>query len=142
MRPRPPRPRFPGWEELLAELVDARRATPFTWGTQDCCAFAADVVLTLTGVDPMAGFRGRYADEAAAEALIGPDGLEAQAAAAMAGIGAPEVPAAFAQRGDVALVLVGNQPTIGVVLGHQVAAPGPDGLAFVPARLIQRAWAV
>lgn len=35
--------------------------TPFAYGRSDCCTFACDVVREVTGVDPMADLRGRYA---------------------------------------------------------------------------------
>lgn len=135
-------PRLADWPERLAALVEARRLAPFAWGSQDCCLFAADAVQAATGADPAAFWRGTYASEAEAEALLGMKGLEDRVAAVLAAFGARDCPAGFAQRGDVALVLAGNQPTMGVVLGETVAAPGPEGLVFLPRAAILRAWSV
>lgn len=134
--------RVEDWPERLAALVAARMRTPFLWGTHDCCSFAADVAAELTGADPLAGYRGRYGCEAEAEALIGPGGLAPFVEALMAAFGAPPVEVAAAQRGDWALLTVGNMPMVGVVLGGTIAAPGMNGLAFVPARRAQRAWSI
>ena len=141
-RARPENPRLPDWPERLAALVEARRDARFAWGVHDCCLFAADAVEAMTGSDPAAAWRGSYNTEAGAEAIIGPLGLEGMAAAALEAIGAGACDPAFAQRGDVVLVLVGNQPTMGVCTGDAVAAPGPDGLVFVGLGDVLRAWSV
>lgn len=142
MRPTPPRPRRQDWPERLASVIEQRRHTPFRWGTQDCCSFAADAVLAMTGHDWLAPHRGAYFDAKSAEAIIGADGLEALVAGLMEAFGAQECPAGFVQRGDVALVLLGNELTVGVVLDQVVAAPGLRRLDFVPGSTIQRAWGV
>lgn len=135
--------RLPDWPERLAAMVEARRNQPFAWGEQDCCMFAADCAQALTGRDPAALWRGRYATEAEAEAFLAPGGgLEGTVAAAMALFGAEEVPPLMAGRGDWALVLVGNQMLVGVVLGGLIATTGDDGLAFVPLRRAIRAWRI
>jgi hypothetical protein len=136
------RQRFHDWPERLAALVAARKDTPFAWGANDCCSFAADAALAVTGHDPFALHRGRYATEAGADDVVGPDGLTRFVERLMRDFGAEEVPVAAAQRGDWALLVVGNMPLVGVVLGAQVAAPGVRGLAFVPFRRAERAWGI
>ena len=142
MRPAPHHPRRPDWPERLAALVEARRDMPFAWGSQDCCSFAADAVEAMTGRDWLAPHRGQYQDAAGAEAIIGPDGLEALVAGLLADFGARDCPPGFVQRGDLALVLSGNDLTLGVVLGETIAAPGLRRLAFVPRSAIRRGWSV
>lgn len=143
MRPAPPYPRLPDWPERLTALVEARRDTPFAWGCQDCCLFAADAVLAITGRDPAAAWRGCYADEAGAEALLAAaGGLETLAQAVLARFGAAECPPALAQRGDVVLARLGNADGLGVVLGQDIAAPALRGLAFLPFAAARRAWVV
>ena len=141
-RETPAQPRRPDWPERLMDLIEARRDARFAWGPHDCCSFAADAVEAMTGRDWLAPHRDRYASEAEAEAIIGPDGLEALVAGLLADFGARDCPPGFVQRGDVALVLAGNDLTVGVVLGESVAAPGLRRLAFVPRVAIQRAWSV
>ena len=143
MRPDPARPRLPDWPERLAELLEARLDLPFAWGAQDCCTLPADAALALTGHDPLAAWRGTYADEAAAEAILARHGgLEGFVADCLAAWGAPECPPAFVQRGDWALVAVGNELLCGVVAGAAVAVPGTHRLRAVPLDRIRRAWAV
>lgn len=128
---------------MLAGEIEARAAVPFSWGRQDCCTLAADLVLAMTGLDPIAAWRGLYDDEAAAEALLAEaGGLEALAARQAAEAGLGECHPRFAQRGDVALVRHGNALAMGVVVGEAVAVPGPEGLVFLTPDCIQRAWSV
>lgn len=52
--------RPPGSAQRLRELVIERAAMPFAWGYRDCCLWAADAVLAVTGTDPVADIRGTY----------------------------------------------------------------------------------
>ena len=142
-RPATPRPRCADWPERLAGLMHDRLTAPFAWGRQDCVTLAADAVLALTGADPLAEIRGTYDSEAAAEAIITGDGnLYRLACRLWQQAGLPQLSApALAQRGDVAWVEVENTQAMGVVVGSQVAVPGPDGLTFVPLTAVLRAWA-
>lgn len=143
MRAQPARRRFADWPERLAAIVEDRRTSSFYWGSQDCGSFAADVAIALTGEDPAAWLRGLYDSEEALEAVLAErGGFEAAVAETMADFGAPECPPAFAARGDWALVAVGNQQMVGVVLGDRIAVTGLDGLRFVPLRLAARTWAI
>lgn len=142
MRPLPRFPRLPGWPERLAEFFAARQAQPFAWGAQDCVSLAADAALAITGRDPLAAYRGRYASEDEAYRLVGEEGLVAFVGRLMAEFGAPECEVREAQRGDWAMVSVGNQFCTGVVIGGFVAAPGARRIAHVPLRRAVAAWAV
>lgn len=134
--------RLPDWPERLAAFIEARRDQPFDWAVNDCCALAADAVLAMTGRDFLADYRGRYATEEQAAALMGEGGLPAFLPRVMAAFGAVPVLPAEAQRGDVALIGLENQLVCGVVTGPHIAAPGARGLAFVPLRRASMAWGV
>jgi len=113
------------WPERLHAFIEARRRSPFAWGSNDCCIFAADWVLGCTGVDHAAELRG-YSDEKGALRRIRKAGSLRAFAQAL-----KEKPPAFAQRGDVVLVLIEERETFGVVSGNGLyCAPGPDGLVF------------
>lgn len=134
-------PRLRDWPERLAELVELRRFAPFVWGQHDCMLWGADAVAAMCGVDPAEPWRGTYATEAEAEAILQAEG--GQIALIRRALGhAGTVPAAQAQRGDVALVVRGNLPSVGVVLGGVVAAPGLEGLAFLPLVEARLVWMV
>jgi len=135
------------WPERLAALVAKRLRARFRWGRHDCVSFACEAALAMTGADPLAAFRGTYADEAGAEAILaahGGPGLEAFCDGLLGRFGCgPVAPPLLARRGDLALVPSGNQLTLGVVLGAEgVAAPGLRGLAFAPLKSAVRAWSV
>lgn len=142
MRPARP-PRLSDWPERLAALLADRNAAPFEWGRTDCAMLAADVVQALTGQDPAAELRGRYSDDAGAEALIADAGsLGALAACVLAGQDIPECPPPFAQRGDIALVEWQGVQGLGVFTAEGVMVLGPSGLHAMPLSAVQRAWAV
>lgn len=129
------------WPERLATAIEVAYAVPFAWGRQDCCLFAADVLLAITGVDFAAPLRG-YASEAEAKAIVDAHG-GSLAALVDSLLGAERrVHPAHAWRGDPVLVELDAGPTLGVVLGATVAAAGARGLVAVPLRLATVAWAV
>lgn len=142
MRLPPAHMRVEGWPELLADFLCSRTHTPFLWAHNDCVTLAADATLLLTGRDPIALWRGSYADEAGAEAVVQPYGLQGFLARLMVEFGAPECPVHLAQRGDWAMVNVGNHLVTGIVTGAHVAAPGMRGLAHVPLARAVIAWAI
>lgn len=91
-----------GWPRTLSEYLLAAQAQykrdGFAWGRFDCCTFGADWVVQMTGVDPLAEFRGKYSTREEAFALAGGNlrtALESKLG--------PAIPVAHAQRGDLAL---------------------------------------
>ncbi len=150
--------RFDDWPERLLACIEAARARPFAWGQQDCALFAADCVRAMTGADPAAAFRGRYACARGAYAILrrtvgagvragfkpAPTNRkgEALAGAWTAALGAPLANPACAQRGDVVLVDTSTGAATGVVVGAGLAAAGPDGVIFLPLDAARLAWRV
>jgi len=109
--------RHPQWARRLHQLVDSSKAATFAWGIYDCGQFAARAIREMTGVDVAAAYRGKYTDEASAEALLlshqlnahdgapGTDLLGNLAAAIATANGMREItPVRFARRGDVVWV--------------------------------------
>ena len=131
--------RVPDWPLRLNAAIEAARNRPFVWGEHDCCLWAAYCVRLLTGVDHAAVWRGYYTDARGGLKLLAKSGgVEALATAAL---GAP-IAAKQAQRGDVVLVKAGRRTALGVCVGPTVAAPGVDGLLFVPMSQWIKAWRV
>lgn len=138
MNPRLPTQRLRDWPERLAALFAARAAAPFTWGRFDCCMFAADAVLAVTGHDPAVDLRGAYVTEAGAARVLARHGGVAGVAAAYAGL---EVPPALAQPGDVGLSHHNPElPALAVWGGSAWHAAAGVGLVVVPAETVERAW--
>jgi hypothetical protein len=99
--------RFNNWPRRLHVLIESSKAVTFAWGSYDCGQFAARWIREATGVDVAAAYRGKYSDEASAEAIFlnGHPDLGSFAAAIAAANGMPEVkPVTYAQRGDVVWV--------------------------------------
>lgn len=158
--------RLPDWPALLARHILDATDRDFEWGRHDCCTFACDGVLAMTGADPMAPARGRYRDEKRAAVIlreIGGMGLPEAAEVLMTAFGAPTVHPAFAQRGDLVLIKVPVahlRPNAGVggaagvradetdwcmgliAPNGQVAVAAPRGLAFFDPRAAARAWRI
>jgi hypothetical protein len=133
-----PSHRLPDWQPRLAALFAARAAMPFTWGQFDCCLFAADAVLAVTGHDPAQDLRGTYATAAEAAAVLRQAGGVVGVAISRAG---PVVRPQLAQPGDVGLSLLDPAaPTLAVWGGTAWHAPGASGLVPVPPHAVVRAW--
>lgn len=54
----------------LGEHLERAAAEPWVWGASDCSTFPADWILSQTGADPMAAWRGAYDSESGANDLI------------------------------------------------------------------------
>lgn len=122
----------------LHDLIAERLTMPFAWGTHDCCLWAADAVLTQTGVDHAAAYRGTYGDALGAARLVRDlGGLEA--IAARAGTLIRPMQAAL---GDIGLLHRGDRDVLGVCAGQEWLVVGDFGL--VPLRLDEAAlaWSV
>lgn len=131
--------RVEGWENLLAQAVEAARHRPFAWGAHDCTIWAFDVVGRLTGCE-LVDWRGAYHDQRSAMRYLRNQGGRHLREIGDFFLGKPRIAATFAQRGD--LVLVQPDHGYGVCVGEHVAAPGASGLSFVPLTAAALAWEV
>lgn len=133
-----PTHRLRDWPERLAALFAAREAAPFTWGVHDCCLFAADAVLAVTGHDPAADLRGTYTTAAEAVRVLGQHGGLVGIAIARAG---RVVPVALAQPGDVGLSHHDpDRPALAVWGGSSWHGAAAVGVVALPPGAVVRAW--
>lgn len=134
--------RHADWPQRLATYLQTRANTPFAWSQNDCCSFAGDAVLLMTGCDPMRSLRGRYTTERGALRLIkAAGGLQPLVCRYL---GMPmEIPA-MASRGDVVLLpnAAGHGPALGLCVGAEAVAAGPTGAALFPMSAVIAAWKV
>lgn len=134
------------WENSLADAVEAARNRAFAWGEHDCCLFAANCALAITGTDFAAHFRGRYDSAAGAyRALLefAGGGIEETVTKLL---GDPISPR-YARRGDVVMTDVALPdgsiaPALGVCIGAEVMFAGPNGLVEYALRSCTLAWRV
>lgn len=134
------------WPAALTLFLEEKANQPFVWGENDCCMFTADWLAILLGEYPgMAKeLRGTYSDALSAQKVLSSlGGVEQVVADYCAEKGFNEVPAALAQRGDIATVDTEHLgPALGVVEGSQVAYAGEQGVVRVPVSTVRKAWRI
>lgn len=117
------------WPERLASAIAEAQTLAFSEAFP-CVVFAADVVRAMTDEDPLPE---RDETVAAAYARMRREGYETLREALAAKVG-PEVPLAFARRGDVILRRTdGDAEAVGICLGQASAFISADGgIAWLP----------
>jgi len=144
--------RLPDWQSRLSAVLKAHAGQPFEWGVNDCCLFVCDCLVAVAGIDPAAEFRGRYADESRARALVlaycGGD-IERLCETMAERHGFLEIAPVYAQRGDFGLY---RSPALGPTLGICAGAlflfvglhgyAGTVGMLPVASGEISRAWRI
>jgi hypothetical protein len=139
--------RFDDWPHSLDVFLTSRRDVPFRWGENDCCLFACDAILIMTGVDLAHGFRASYDTARSARRFIrecGAEGVGELADQITAQHGLRCVPPSFAQRGDLVLLEGEHGESLGIVslCGTEILAPAEHCLAAVPFGKGERAWRI
>lgn len=129
--------RLSGWPDRLIAYIDARAEAPFAWGPNDCCTYAADGVMAITGEDPMPELRGAYADAASALRLIAEKPLRDRLAEKFT-----TVPTGMARRGDVAIVNQEGREIVMIVEGATLVGPGAEGAVRLPRKAMLAAFKV
>lgn len=104
--------------DQLRPYLRAADARPWRYGAHDCAQFAAGWVRLVTGRDLAQGLH--YATLRDGLAQLQARGFTDHVAAAAAHL--PEVPVAFARRGDLAAIRRPRGLVLGIVLGERVAA--------------------
>ncbi|MGA9855752.1 MAG: hypothetical protein WBR29_10795 [Gammaproteobacteria bacterium] len=128
------------WLKQLTTLVQERRQQPHAWGSNDCCLFAADAVLAVTGEDKAAPLRGTYSDQAQAEKIIRDyGGLEALLTHFLGESLGP----ICARRGDLVLFTAPNGlDCVGVCMGTNLVCPGDERLNTFSMESAKKSWRV
>jgi len=131
------------WPSHLAHELEAAYKRPFVWGEHDCCLFAANVVMAMTGIDGAADLRGRYKTRVGAARVIAKHGgLFGVVNEICARHGFIEINPKSAQRGDVVLLENDGAEALGIAAGTRIAAAGPDGLMYVAWSRAITAWRI
>lgn len=140
--------RVNNWQSQLHAYLQEHAHARFKYGCIDCGIFVADAVQVLTGVDPAADLRGKYANRreafAAIKALCGKPTMEAVAGYLAEKSGMREIPVAFARRADAVLIGAGAKSHLGIVAMHgtHIVAPGKSGLVYLSKDRATRAWRI
>jgi hypothetical protein len=128
--------RLRDWQSRLSALLRERQSMPFAWGSNDCCTFACDAVLAMTGQDPAEGLRDHQDAREATETLRAHGGVRELGDARL---GEPILPA-LGQVGDIGLVNAENRISLVVCVGEAWVGPGIAGLVRMPASAVLNAW--
>lgn len=128
------------WETRLAAVLDTYQQAGFAWGVRDCFRLPQDVVRAVTGRDIWPEVRPYHSARGALQRL---------ARHGFRGVGdafadvLEEMPAAWALRGDVGVVIEDGVEAGVVVLGAELAGMAPDhGLTILPRARLARAFRV
>ncbi len=132
--------RLVNWEARLFDAIKRHADRPFCWGTSDCVSLAADAVEAQSGVDPMAGFRGRYTTEIGAKRILAKESLKGLSGV-LDGL-FPSVDVNHAQRGDLGLVEYDGANCCVVVMGAHAVGKSISGRLLLPVQLIKQAYKV
>lgn len=129
--------RLPDWRPRLTAYLEKVRARPFAYGSHDCAMFVAGAVEAMTGFDAAAGFRHRYDSlKGGLKLLAGGDHV------ALVGRLLDEVPPAFAQVGDVAVIGQVGIPALGLFEGETILVLRDEGLGRMPRAAATQAYRV
>lgn len=118
----------------LPAYIAARLETPFAWGSNDCVSFAIGWVEIATG-HSLLPTKMWQSELQAARIIKQQGGLFAVLEKNFTRLKHPN----YAQNGDLVLV-DGDRPTVYLVSGARIVAPGESGLVFRPRREAQHAW--
>ena len=129
--------RLPNWQDRLSAAFARAHAAKFEWGEFDCCLWAADAVLALTGVDPAAGLRGQYSGPLEAYRVVRSMG----GLAGIGSLGGPPIAPLAAMPGDIGLVRV-DKPMLAVCAGAVWMVAATKGLHALPLDAALMAWRV
>jgi hypothetical protein len=110
---------------------------PFEWGTNDCVLWCADWVQKIIGVDYAADFRGKYASDGEASAIMQAAGFASIADLVSAHL--PEVTVNKARRGDIVLHPMGMVGICDGAHAHFLTVGRPTQISFT---LCTNAWSV
>lgn len=134
------------WEADLSAYIASVRGRAFEYGQHDCGLFAAGAVLAMTGEDPGAPFRGKYANEIGCAKALKKHGA-GDLRSTLDALFRP-CPIGRLQRGD----LVWNGEAVGVCMGAHAlfvgraetteGEPVADGLIRIPRAEWAGGWRV
>lgn len=138
------------WPSRLDAFLSEAGSSAFTWGSWDCCTFAARAVIAMTGEDPRGARLPTYTDAPGALRALKRRGgtIPAMVEAMAKRYGWSEIAPRRAQRGDAVLLdptvdgLEAFGGTLGICLGRHIAVMSELGLAALPLDDALRAWRI
>jgi hypothetical protein len=130
--------RHDNWPTLLTAFIEERRHSPFAWGSNDCCLFAADWIRRACGVDFAEDLRGRYSSALGATRILSKFGGVLEIATTLARL--EKIPSPIMRRGDVVAFEMQGGYALGICCGDVAALVGKSGLVFPKTVAASAAW--
>lgn len=128
------------WQLHFEKCVSENYNKKFEWGTHDCCLWAANLVLAITGTDIAEKFRGTYSTAKDAQHILKEFGGVAELCTKYTG--KEPVSPLLAAVGDLVLTDYMGQHTMAVCNGETLLATGVDGLVSLPMLAALKAWRI
>lgn len=128
------------WPTELANFLLKTRKTPFKWGENDCCLFAANAILAMGGDDVAKDVRGRYTTAIGARRIMKNLGAANVVELLTQRLGEPD---GKLMRGSiVAVKSLDGDPVAGVFYHKPWALTVTDGLQGMPHESIIASWSL
>lgn len=121
----------------LNKLFIEKKDESFEWGTWDCCIFAADCVLAMTGEDRLVLFRGAYDSKYTAAKALREIGSGTLASTLHDHLGESIAPHR-AWRGD----LVIHKNNVGICVGTHAYFVAEDGLILTSMSDVEKVYPI
>lgn len=142
--------RTPHWATReFHDFLNSAMYSPFSYGTQDCCTFAADAIKSFTGFDIAQEFRGAYKTKVGAlkaiKQISGGTTVEDVVAYVANKYGLKErIHPLMCQRGDLVIFEHGDDILAGVVHlnGRSIVSVSDSGTVILPVTQVKRSWSV
>ena len=137
--------RILNWEDRLIDYIELNRYRTFSYGLFDCVHLVVGATLAMTGeslsngrLKPYKGHRGAITALKAQAKKLGMDApddfndlLYAVIDATFTTSGLIKIEKPYISRGDLVFIKE-SELSLGVCVGQSIAAPGKDGLKFLP----------
>lgn len=128
--------KLPNWQARLLTTIEELKETPFVWGQNDCCIFAAKCIDAQYGTEIAPGVVGEYDSELSCKRYMIKRAKSASLATVLDTFLPVRVEKKYAQRGDVVTFEGALGLTAGVLWTGYLWAMGPNGVETIPLHLI------
>lgn len=128
--------KLPGWQTRLLTTIEELTKTPFAWGENDCCIFAAKCIDAQYGTEIAKEAIGQYSTEVGCKRFMLNRAKTTQLPAVLDTFLPVRETFKYAQRGDVVTFEGALGLTAGVLWTGHIWAMGPDGVEIIPLKYL------
>jgi hypothetical protein len=135
--------KFDNYIAILNTFLEQRKTVPFKWGESDCCMFACDGLLALTGIDVAKDYRGKYDTASGSKKSLGEAGLNKIITDLMNDLDVKEINKNFAKRGDLVLIDTPRGDALALIdMRGNVTGQGEFKLVTYKLDCVIKAWGI